>query len=35
MAPSISYMQHVLLPTLRRLFRLTLDLQASLTRLTS
>ena len=35
MAPSISYLQHVLLPTLRRLCGLTLDLQASLTRSTS
>ena len=27
MAPSIGYLQHVLLPMLRRLFGLTLDLQ--------
>ena len=27
MAPSIGYLQHVLLPTLRRLFGLTVDLQ--------
>ena len=27
MAPSIGYLQHVLLPVLRRLFGLTLDLQ--------
>ena len=35
MAPSIGYLQHVLLPALRRLSGLTLDLQASLTRSTS
>ena len=29
MAPSISYLQHMLLPTLRRLFGLTLDLQVT------
>lgn len=31
MAPSLGYLQHVLLPTLRRLFGLTVDLQVQLT----